>query len=100
MASARCKVCADLNVDENGYWRPSVQLDVLQQVALQCQSGGCMILLQAISAYYSQRLSTDEVWAGPSLEGKLYYDRSLNEEKLYSTWPDPPIQLFVLEGRV
>jgi hypothetical protein len=84
MSSKPCEICADLN-SRNVSWRDH-QYGAWQEKASQCQSGGCRIILEAISKFFPNVSSDTTPWLA-RCEGTVYIH--VNHVQ---------IQLFVTEG--
>jgi hypothetical protein len=97
MTSLQCPACADLNVDESEYWEPfdSAEdemrtVEALQASSLGCHSGGCNILLKAISKVFPDAPSTAEFWSRFAPNGSAILGAYNCKER--------DIELFVSEG--
>jgi hypothetical protein len=86
MSSKPCEICGDLNSRDVG-WRHH-QYGAWQEKASQCQSGGCKILLEAISKFFPEISSDYEVRLAPGNRLICMIARYHNVD----------IQLFVTEG--
>jgi hypothetical protein len=96
MTFPRCRVCADISVNKSGRWRPfiesgdkAVTLETLQESSRECQSGGCKILLKAISKVCPDASSTAQFLSVYNFNGKAIVRCGNSKED---------IELFVSEG--
>jgi hypothetical protein len=96
MTFSRCRVCADISVNKSGRWRPftksgdkAVTLETLQASFLECQSGGCKILLKAISKVCPDASSTAQLLSVYNFNGNAIITCRKSKED---------IELFVSEG--
>jgi hypothetical protein len=96
MTFPRCRVCADISVNKSGRWRPftksgdkAVTLEALQASSLECQSGGCKILLEAIL----------KICPVASFTAGLWEAYNPGNSATFEFWNFQEIELFVSQGK-